>query len=176
MEKIVDLNAYRTRTLERRCFSAWHKRFAEKFSAETRLCDLSDRTVYRLALPGDDSSTAFYELIMGVLDIGPAAKFNYLADDDKMRVVDVHLFAADQVRFEMMRRLGWLTAFATQHHGLMDLVHAFDQAKTLSRDKIPELSPTHPQYDAYKILVDRDKEAFVRRLLPAALEAFKLRL
>jgi hypothetical protein len=38
------------------------------------------------------------------------------------------------------------------------------------------LSPAHPEYYAYKILVVRDKEAFVRRMLPAALEAFKKRI
>lgn len=176
MDKIVNLNTYRIRAMERRCFSAWQKRFSEKFSADCRFCDLSDRTLYRLALPGEDSSNAFYELIMGILDLGPAAKFSYLNDDDKMRVVEVHLLTVDQVRFEMMRRLGWLAGTTIQSQSLLNRVKRFAQAKGACREKAPELSPAHPQYNAYKILVDRDKEAFVRRLLPDALEVFKKRI
>ena len=44
-------------------------------------------------------------MIMGVLDLGPAAKFNYLPTEQQMQVVDIHLFLADHMRFEMMLRL-----------------------------------------------------------------------
>ena len=77
----------------------------EAFGAHTRIADLPDKVILGLAQPGDASSTAFYELIMGVLDLGPAAKFFYLSNDEQMRVVDIHLLLADQVRFEMMRRI-----------------------------------------------------------------------
>ncbi|MDH4010686.1 MAG: hypothetical protein OEU55_08220, partial [Desulfobacterales bacterium] len=99
MTKVVDLHHYRTKVIEQRAFGPWQKRFGETYDANTCLSDLSDKTLYFLAQPGEDSSMAYYEMIMGVLDFGPATKFNYLASEQQMRVVDIHLFLADQMRF-----------------------------------------------------------------------------
>ena len=111
MTKVVDLQTYRTKTIEERGFGPWQKRFAENFDSTTRLQDLSDATVYFLAQPGESSSVAYYEVIMGVLGLGTATKFHYLDNTNQMLVVDLHLFLADQIRFEMMRRLKWITGF-----------------------------------------------------------------
>jgi len=84
MTKIVDLQSFRERALEQKSFGPWQKRFGESFGAHTRISDLSDKTLFSLAQPGETSTTAFYELIMGALDLGPAAKFYYLANDEQM--------------------------------------------------------------------------------------------
>ena len=111
MTKVVDLQKYRIKSVEQRGFGPWQKRFGETFDSATRLEDLSDTTLYYLAQPGEPSSVAYYEVIMGVLGLGPAIKFHYLDNSAQMLVVDLHLFLADQVRFEMMRRLNWVTGF-----------------------------------------------------------------
>ena len=110
MTKVVDLETYRTKAVEERGFSAWRNRFGQSYGAKTRLADLSDSTLYFLALPGEETAGAFYELIMGVLGLGEAPRFYYLSNADQMRVVDIHFFLADQVRFEMMHRLGWVSS------------------------------------------------------------------
>lgn len=176
MTKIVDLKEYRDQALKRKCFGAWEKRFCEFFSLSTRLGDISDKTLYRLAYPGDESSQAFYELIMGALEMGPAAGFGYLKDSEKMRVVDTHLFLADNIRFELMRRLNWLGGIATQDEPLIALVQETEAIKARYQGQIPELSPTHPEYNNYRSQIPRDREALIRRLLPSALEAFKTRV
>ena len=58
---------YRNKALEQRSFGPWQKRFGETYRIRTRLSDLSEKTLYYLALPGDNSSNAFYEFIMGVI-------------------------------------------------------------------------------------------------------------
>ncbi|UCE55751.1 MAG: hypothetical protein JSV31_09955, partial [Desulfobacterales bacterium] len=92
MTKIVNLQTYRNKALEQRSFGPWQKRFGETYGIQTMLSDLSDKTLYYLALPGDNSSNAFYEFIMGVLYLGPAPKFHYLENKDQLMVVDIHLF------------------------------------------------------------------------------------
>ena len=92
MTKVVDLQAYRTKALEQRGFGPWQKRFGESFNSKTRIAGLSDSTLYYLAQPGESSSIAYYEFIMGILDLGPASKFHYLGNRDQMIVVDIHLF------------------------------------------------------------------------------------
>ncbi|MGD9211556.1 MAG: hypothetical protein PVI90_12295 [Desulfobacteraceae bacterium] len=176
MNKIVDLKAYRTRIQKRKYFYAWEQRFNEQFDLHTCLGDISDKTLYRLAHPGDESSQAFYEFIMGVLNLGPAAKFGYLADGDKLRVVDIHLFLADNIRFELMRRLGWLISYAAQNECMVMLVKEAEKIKFRCQNQIPVLSSTHAEYENYQQLTPRDKDAFVRRLIAPALEEFKERM
>jgi len=172
MSKVVDLNTYRMETAEFRGFSPWKKRFGEEYDRRTKLADLSDTTLRFLATPGEESASAFYELIMGVLDLGPGTKFSYLDQKTQMEVVDIHLFLSDQTRFEMMRRLGWLDSFVPFDLPLMELVLNSERMKTESRETPPRLSPDHPGYDEYAQLTIRDRESFIRRLLPKALERF----
>ncbi len=176
MTKVVDLHHYRTKVVEQRAFGPWQKRFGEAYDADTRLSDLSDKTLYFLAQPGEDSSIAYYEMIMGVLDFGPATKFNYLASEQQMRVVDIHLFLADQMRFEMMRRLEWLEALPCQSFTIISMVQTYEQMRNRFKDNPPGLAPSHPGHAAYQKLAARDKEVFIRQMLREALEKFEERI
>jgi hypothetical protein len=176
MTKVVDIQAYRTKVLQQRAFGHWEKRFKESYSLKTRLSDLSDKTLYFLAQPGENSSISYYELIMGILDLGPAIKFNYLPNKEQMRVVDIHLFLADQLRFEVMRRLKWLVKLPCEKYNLIDMVQDFEKIKPASKASPPELSASHPDSISYQQLAAGDKEVFIRRMLRDAIEAFKDRL
>lgn len=176
MTKIVNLQTYRNKALGQRSFGPWQKRFGENYGIHTRLSDLSEKTLYYLALPGDNSSNAFYEFIMGVLDLGPAPKFHYLENKDQLMVVDIHLFLADQVRFELMRRLEWLQRFSAENTTLLEMVQKSEELKVASKDAPPVLAETHPEYNDYQKLARGDKEVFIRRLLQEALEVFKKRI
>ena len=176
MEKVVDIKAYRAKAFKERAFGPWQTRFNESFDIDIRLSGLSDKTLYFLAQPGESSSVGYYELIMGILDLGLAAKFNYLSNREQMRVVDIHLFLADQVRFEIMRRLKWLAYLPCKTQDLVHMVQDFDILKAACKATPPELAASHPDYDAYRRLAPGDKEVFIRRMLRDALETFKERL
>ena len=176
MTKVVDLHHYRTKVVQQRAFGPWRKRFGETYDTKTRLSNLSDKTLYFLAQPGEDSSIAYYEVIMGVLDFGPATKFNYLASEQQMRVVDIHLFLADQMRFEMMRRMGWLEALPCQNIPIISMVQTYEQMRNRFKENPPGLAPSHPGHAAYKKLATRDKEVFIRQMLREALEKFEERI
>lgn len=176
MNKIVDLQSVREKALEQRSFGPWRRRFGEAYGVASRVGDLSDRTVFYLAQPGENSASAFYELILGALDWGPAARFYYLSNDEQMRVVDIHLLLADQVRFELMRRLGWVKGFPGQGVSLLELVQQAERVKTQLREQPPELDESHPDHGAFQRLAPGDRAVFIRRLLREALEAFKKQL
>jgi hypothetical protein len=78
MANVVNFHAYRTKVVEKRTFGPWRKRFGESFSQITGLTDLSSKTLYFLAYPGEENTVALYEFIMGALDFGTATKFYYL--------------------------------------------------------------------------------------------------
>jgi hypothetical protein len=170
MTKIVDLQSFRDKSLEQKCFGAWQQRFGETYGTPARASDLSDKTIFFLAQPGENSSVAFYELIMG------AAKFYYLSNDEQMRVVDIHLLLADQVRFEMMRRLEWIKNLPGAPLSLIEMVRQCETLKLQVKANPPELNESHPDYGAYRQLARGDKEVFVRRMLREAIDAFKKQL
>ena len=174
--KVIDLQTYRSESMVKKGFEAWRLRFADTFSEATKLSDLADQTVLYLAQPGDNSTTAFYELIMGFLELGAAPKFHYLPNADQLKVVDIHLFLADQVRFELMTRLGWLERYPGQLYSLMMLVFNHLTIKADPQKHALALSRTFPEYQAYDVLPSREQESFVRRLLPKALEAFRVHI
>ena len=176
MTKVVDLQKYRIKSVEQRGFGPWQKRFGETFDSATRLEDLSDKTLYYLAQPGEPSSVAYYEVIMGVLGLGPAIKFHYLDNSAQMLVVDLHLFLADQVRFEMMRRLNWVSGFEGIRYSILEMVQEFSSVKENCRANPPELAGSSSDYAEYNQLTAADKEVFIRRMLQEALDAFKKRL
>jgi hypothetical protein len=86
--------------------------------------------------------------------------------------MDVHLFLIDQVRFELIRRLGWLISFPCENHTLLEVVHAFETTKAEARQEPAALSESHPEYNAYNKLVDAEKQVFIRRKFLKALEEF----
>ncbi len=173
MDKIVRLEVYRAKALEKKAFSSWEKRFGIAFGVSTRLKDLDDTILLALAQPGDDSSEAFYELIMGTLELGDTPEFHYLPNAAQMKVVEVHLFLADLARFEMMRRLDWLEALSCEDLSLVELVLNHSTLQPESRENPPALKVYHPLYQDYQTMVTGDKQVFIRQLLPDALAAFR---
>jgi hypothetical protein len=176
MTNIINLQSYRTFALEKRIFGPWQKRFGETYDSKTCLADLSDKVLYYLVQPGEPTSLAYYEWIMGVLDFGPASDFHCLNNEKKMAVVDIHLFLSDQIRFEMMWRLRWIKAFEGGKFSLIELVQDFDHIKTTCRNNPPELVESNPDHQAYTELTSGDKEVFIRRMLQKAIAAFTERI
>lgn len=176
MSKVIDLNQYRTQKAESRTFALWRKRFKEPFSNDTRMRDLSDTTLVTLALPGGDSVSAIYDLIMGHLGWGDAADFGDLDSHSKMRTVDGHLFLADIIRFELMRRLDWLEGYVGDQATLLELVEQVERFKAQMHKQAPELVPTHPEYERFAPLTTREKELYIRKMLPRAMEVFRRKL
>jgi hypothetical protein len=173
MTQPVDIKEYRHKVVEEKAFGPWRKRFGESYDVGTRVSGLSDNTLYFLARPGEEAAFAFYELIMGILDLGQAPKFYYLDDEDQLKVVDIHLFLADQLRLELMRRLGWVSAFPSESYSIFEMVETFETIRDEMSLKPAILSESYREYDTYESLSSGDKQMFLRRRLMKALEAFR---
>jgi len=176
MGKLLNLEEYRLKTAARRGFGPWQNRFSVTCSRLTTLADLDDPVLYFLALPEEKSIQAYYELIMGVLDLGPAINFHGLEKNNQMKVTEIHLFLADQIRFELMRRLKWVDTLSCEKYTLLELVMKFDDLNRAGCGRPPDLSASHPAYTQFIKLISRDREVFIRQLLPKALEAFDARM
>ena len=54
----------------------------------------------------------------------------------------------------------------------MDYVIQYDHVAPGLQAQVPDLSPSHPDHEAFCRVSPFEKESFVRKLIPAALETF----
>ena len=176
MTEVIQLQSFKRKQAAKRGFRPWSKRFDDKLDERTKLSDLSDKTLLFLISPGDQNIFALYELVMGIKNLGTASDFFQLDKSGKMEVIDISIHLLDQLRFECMRRLNWLEIGVEQPVPIVDLVDQYPLIKKEGPSSIPLLKKTHSQYQAYDRLADFEKETFIRKQIPDAIEKFKRRL
>ncbi len=175
MAEIIDLERFRAKMAADQGFRTWLARFQEQFGPETRLQDLSPQTLLYLATPGEDHLYVYFDLIMGAQGLGGSLRFR-LDDVDyptKLKIMDTAFALVDRVRFEVMRRLGWVEEVPEAEKPLIELVRqAWGQGTDFARE-LPRLSPQHQEFAAYQRLGTMDRVVFIRRLIPAAVARFQ---
>ncbi len=172
MAEIIPLSAYKEQTAIRDGFQVWRTLFEEPFDGETRLSDLRPETLSYLSEPGEESSYALHTMIIGFLGCGASKAFDELGSRLQCRIIDISLFVSDQIRFEIMMRLGWLEQFLGNQYPLYQMVTGFERIKSQCNAHSPTLSKSHDGHETYAGLIERDQQVFIRRLFPAALTAF----
>ena len=168
---ILDMSERKRHLAAQRGFQTWTRRFGLTFADDASLGALP-ASVIRFVLPGgDESATALYELAMGFRGLGAGLRFHFLESRRKIAVMDLSLFLLDLFRFEAMRRLGWTHDLPSLHTPIADLVEDFPEAFPAGASA-PALRENHPRYAEYLETFEGDRAAFVRRLIPEAIEAF----
>jgi len=170
MPQLIDMEEGRRLLAAKRGFRNWVSRFKEDFGPKTRLCDLSLPTLYFLAQGRDKGAFYLYDLIMGLKSLGSGFEFHELDPKNKMKVMDLHLFLLDRVRFECMKRIGWLQSYPGEELTLVELIFEFERLAPGLQAKIPLLSPSHPEFPRFSAANVFDKEGVIRRLIPGLIK------
>ncbi len=175
MAEIIELARFRRKVAADQGFRTWLRRFREQFGPDTRLRDLSDQTLLFLATPGDENLFVFFDLVMGALGYGTSVriKLDELDDATTKRVLDVSLGLLDRSRFELMRRLGWVESVPGEDVPLITLLQEAERQVFAFDRQTPRLSPRHPDFAHYLTLDSMDRNAFLRRLIPMAIQEFR---
>jgi hypothetical protein len=176
--ELIDLDRFRRQLMADKGFRTWLTRFQEQFGPDTRLKDLSPATLLYLATPGNEQLYVFFDLIMGAAGLGGSLRFRLddLDSPTKLKIMDMAFALIDRVRFEVMRRLGWVEGVPDEEIPLISLVkEAWSQEATFA-GMAPRLAPGHPDYAAYEKLSAIDRRVFIRRLIPQAVAEFGTRL
>jgi hypothetical protein len=176
LAEVIKMADARRQLNARRGFRSWTQRYGESFDDTTCLPDLSDATLASLIEAGEKTSLAIHDLIMGVKHLGGGAQFHSLDTSHKMAVMDIAIFLLDQLRFECMRRLGWIEGYDTAAIPMVDLISDFGSGSAVGENVTPGLSASHPRYQEYVDEYDMDRGAFLRRLIPEAIETFQKRV
>ena len=172
MGEVIALDEKRRRLRARRAFHLWERRFGRLFDENTSVQDLPDEVLAVLVQPGDAGTRLVQSLVVKVMTGEDAADLEGLTPPQKIRAIDLTLLMVDQIRFECMRRLGWVEPDPRAQWPIVDLLirHADGNAQEVQRT--PSLLPSHPLYAQYEKTFVGDQAAFVRRLIPRAIEEF----
>ena len=175
MAEIINLSRFRSKIAADQGFRSWLARFQEQFGPDTRLKDLSPSTLLYLATPGEENLFVFFDLAMGAQGLGGSVRFRLddLDKDIKMKIMDTAFVLVDRVRFEVMRRLGWMVAVPEAETPIIELVRQAWRLGGGFGQESPALSPEYPDYPAYARLNPMDRMVFLRRLIPRAVTCFR---
>lgn len=169
MSRVVSLENGRLSLVAKKGFRNWESKFKEQFGIETRLSQISITTLSFLAQGKEKGTFYLYDLIMNIDNLGSGFEFNELSPKRKMVVMDKYLFLLDRIRFECMKRLGWLENYPGDEFTLVELIAQFEKLAPSLQAKIPSLSKNHSGYENFSGLNTFDKESYVRKLIPKAL-------
>jgi len=170
MTGVVNINEARVNMAVRRAYRNWKTQFQEDFGRDTRLCDISDKTLAQLALGKDESTFYLFDVIMNLQSLGSGFEFSALKPQEKMAVMDQYLFLLDRTRFEYMKRLGWLEAYPGEEHAMVDLVLQFEELAPRLQAATPLLSRNHKAYAQFRRMSAFEREELIRKLIPEALK------
>lgn len=175
MADVIQIERYRWKRCADRGFARWRERFRDEFTEDTRLTEVSDATLSTLLNPVIDAENVFYEFISAVLY--PDAKHPFFDLDGmaRMNALEISLFLLDQARFECMRRMGWVDQLPCQQFSLVELVLRHDEIRYTFRPRIPQVTEAHPDFEEYRRLHPGERETFIRKQIPKAVQAFEKR-
>jgi len=170
MSRIVDLAEGRLVLAAKRGYRNWVSQFGQHFGVDTKLSDISQPALSYLAQGKDKGTFYLYDLIMNLESLGSGFEFNDINAKSKMAVIDRYLFLLDRIRFECMKRLGWIDHYPGEELTIVEIVTRFEEVAPGIQAKVPALSPAHPGYEEFCSLNAFDQEAYIRRLIPPVLK------
>lgn len=172
MGEVIALHERRRRIRARRAFSLWEKHFHRLFDESTAVRDLPDAVLAVLIQPGEQSTRLLQSLVVKILTGDEAADLEGLPPSRKIQAIDVTLLLVDQIRFECMRRLGWVESDPRAEIPIVDLLDQYVSGEVTGPQFTPGIHPHHPLYAEYQKTFAGDQGAFVRKLIPRAIEEF----
>ena len=173
MSEVIPLEEARLFLAAKKGFRNWTSRFKEAFGMDTRVSMLSISTLSYLAQGHDRGAFYLYDLIMNLRNLGSGLEFNELNPKDKLAVIDQYLFLLDRIRFDCMKRLGWIDSYPGEDFPLVELIIDFHRLAPGFQAKVPALSKSHPEIEAFERMNTLDREAFIRKMIPKALKEIR---
>lgn len=168
--EVIDLRKARLELAAKRGYRNWVTRFKEAFYFKTRPCDISSETLSHLAKGKGENAFCLYDLIMNLLELGSGFELNELDSEEKMTVIDRYLFVLDIIRFEYMKRAGWLESYPGENLALAEVIIDFTKLGPSLKARLPDLSPDHPNYNLFLEMNTFEKTEFIRKLIPEILK------
>ncbi len=173
MAEIIDLEERKKAMGGSRFLVEWARALGFSISPQCSLMELPDQLLWLLAKADPRGQSELESLILQVRKGKRTGVI--LEPEERMEILDVTLFLLDQIRFECMTRLGWIEPVETREIPLGKLLSTpTERLKELKQT--PKLRQDNPNFHRFQALPALEKETFIRRQIPQALEIFRRRI
>jgi hypothetical protein len=175
MGKVISLESQKNQKAAKRGFREW-QRMAGPLPAldeKTRWSDLPDELLLFLAEDDEEGRHLIHDLLMGSLGLGNGYEFESLPPTKLLPLLDIYFILIDQIRFECMRRLGWVEEIPFAGKPIIHLIRDYEQEGNPYLMIPPKLNQAHPGYPEYAQLPDSDQRLFIRKTIPEAVKKLK---
>jgi hypothetical protein len=178
MAKVVSLESMKNQKAAKRGFREWQRRFKSLPILDEYTCwgDIPDDLILFLAEDDEEGRQIIHDLLMGALGLGSGYEFESLPSEKIIPLLDIYFILIDQVRFECMRRLGWVIRIPEGDKPIIGLIRNFRQGSLPALADPPRLTPNHPNYPEYALLNEMEGRAFIRRTIPEAVKQFQAKV
>ncbi len=174
MAQIISLEFLKKHKAAKRGFREWQRRFKTMpiLDEHSLWSDLPDELILFLAEDDEGGRQIIHDFLMGGLGLGNGYEFESLPSEKLIPLLDVYFILIDLVRFECMRRLGWIYEIPLADKPIIELLLDYKQGSLPPLTEIPELTTSHPDYPEYAQLNEMEKGTFARRTIPTAVTQF----
>lgn len=152
----------------------WALEMGYGISPRATLADIPDRLLLALA-ESDPRGESLLEELVCLLLLGKKQAVTALPPQMRMRILEFSLLLLDLVRFECMARLHWIEPQAARQFSLVGILSK-EPGEFKGLKEPAGLTKDHPHFHKFQALPMVEREAFVRRMIPQALELFRRRL
>jgi len=168
MAEVVDLAGFKLAKAAARGSLLMENAFRLKLTPHLKPSNLPDRVLAAMIGLDRASQSFLQDLVARLLDLGQS----HAALDRRGQLIalDAHLLLSDQLRFEALLRLGWLSSYPGQE---LPLVLTVLEPESILRSKVRlEMPPDHPDFAEFKLRRETDGQVVVRRLIPQGSKIF----
>jgi hypothetical protein len=175
MAEIISLESLKNHKAAKRGFREWQRRFKALpiLDEHSLWSDLPDELILFLADDDEGGREIIHDLLMGALGLGNGFEFESLPSEKLVPLLDVYFILIDQVRFECMRRLGWVHDIPLGQTPIIRLIREYNNNIPLVLSTPPRLALNHPAFPEYSLLEEMDQQSFIRRMIPEAVKQFQ---
>ncbi|MEW6666337.1 MAG: hypothetical protein AB1512_14095 [Thermodesulfobacteriota bacterium] len=144
---------------------------------KTRWADLPDRALLFLCEDIPESRFAVYDLLTGVFGLGSGYEFESLPSPTLLPLLDCYFLTMDRIRFECMRRLGWVEEPVPvgDEMTIIEQVRLDLNTSTPFLLNGPKMTPRHPGFQKVRGENDFDYGRFLRMHIPDAVTEYRKR-
>jgi coenzyme F420-reducing hydrogenase delta subunit len=173
--KLRSLEGYKLKKAAKRGFREWSRVFQtiDGLHEHTRWSDLPDWVILFLCENSPECRLTVYNLLMNVSGLGSGFEFEILPPEKLMPLMGSYFILVDQVRFECMRRLGWVESIPWESKSIIEQVFESFRVSSPFMLPVPKMTPRHPGYEKIRGTDDLDYVTFLRKHIPDAIRAFR---
>jgi hypothetical protein len=178
MEKIISLESVKSQKAAQRGFREWRRRLhtLPELTEQTRWSDFPDWAIVFLAEDNAESRLMIHDLLMGSLGLGSGYDFESLDPEKLLPLLDLNFILLDQVRFECMRRLGWIGGTPWEEKSIIDLIRTYREGDHPYMVALPPLMPEHPAYEDSQRSNELEQRVLFRRSIPEAVSLLRAKV